>query len=168
MKTLSKTLFGATAATALAVAGATPAQADVDAGDVIAGVAILGGIAAIAAAASDNDDRYDDRYRSRGYDRDYYRGDYRGRHLGPQQAVNQCSAAAVRDASRYGPGARVTQITDVDRNRDGYEVEGRLIVRDDYGWRDRRWNRGRDFDQGSFTCRIRYGRIDRLRVRGIG
>ncbi len=170
MKTLSKTLLGATAAAALAVASASPAQARgndrIDAGDVITGALVLGGIAAVVAAATSDDDRYDRRYEDRHDDRRGYRGAY----LTPRQAVSQCSTAAQRDASRYGR-ARVTEITDVDEKRNGYDVSGRIVVdegRYRRGHRDRYDRRGyNDYDRGRFECRIRNGRINRLRVRGL-
>ena len=90
--------------------------------------------------------------------------------LTPRQAVSQCSTAAQRDASRYGR-ARVTEITDVDEKRNGYDVSGRIVVdegRYRRGHRDRYDRRGyNDYDRGRFECRIRNGRINRLRVRGL-
>ena len=181
MNILGKSLMGATAATALAVAA--PAQArdnnGIDGGDILAGVLLIGGVAAVIAAASDDDDdrydaRYDRRYdprhdrRNNDWDRRDRRGHqgYRHNRMNPRAAVNRCATAAQQRASRYGR-ARVTQITDVDRNRNGYEVEGRLVVNEGR-WGGRRWNAGyNDYDRGRFSCRIRHGRIDRLRVRGI-
>ncbi|QLC26253.1 hypothetical protein HFP57_15270 [Parasphingopyxis algicola] len=167
MNYLGKTLMGATAATALAVAA--PAQArdndGIDAGDVLAGVLVLGGIAAVAAAIDDDDDdRYERRHgRYDNYDRRYNR--HYGQRLRPRQAVRQCRRAARHEASRYGR-ARVTEITEVDRRRDGYRVRGRLLVEEGrYGRRG--YYRHADYDRGRFTCRIRYGQIDRLRVRGL-
>ncbi|MEM8696594.1 MAG: hypothetical protein AAGE05_11285 [Pseudomonadota bacterium] len=167
MTMIGKTLMGATAATALAVA--TPAQArdndGIDAGDVLAGVLVLGGIAAVAAALDDDDDdRYEHRYsRYDNYDR-RYAGHYR-QQIRPRQAVRQCRRAARNEASRYGR-AQVTEITEVDRRRDGYRVEGRLLVEE--GRYGRRGNyRTVDYDRGRFICRVRYGQIDRLRVRGL-
>jgi hypothetical protein len=188
---LGKTLMGATAATALAVAA--PAQArdhddGIDGGDILAGALILGGVAAVIAAVSDDDDndryerdvRYDPRYGRDGryeprYDGPYarnQRGHYRPQRLNPRVAVNQCATAAQRRASQYGR-ARITEITDVDRKRNGYDVEGRLVV-NEARWHDR-WNRGRrwnanygnNLDRGRFTCRIRYGQVERVRIRGI-
>jgi len=171
MNILGKTLMGATAATALAVAA--PAQArdnnGVDAGDVIAGVLILGGIAAVAAAVSDDDngDRYQ---RAHNRNDDYNRNTRNNRNarrlqMRPRQAVNQCSNAARQQASRYGR-AQVTEITEVDRRNDGYRIQGRLLVQE--GRQGRRSHyRNAGYDQGRFTCRVRYGQIDRLRVRGI-
>ncbi len=173
MTIIAKSMLGAAAATALAVAA--PAQArdhdnGIDAGDVIAGALIIGGIAAIASAASDGDDRYDRRYDPRYGDR-YDRG-YANQ--SPRSAIQQCSAAAQREASRYGR-AQVTEITDIDRERRGFEIEGRIAVdesrygyRGGYGRNARYDRRGySDYELGRFSCRIRYGRIDRLRVRGL-
>ena len=71
MQTITKGLMATAAAGAMALT-ATPAAAQyrdrdrgIDAGDVIAGALIIGGIAAVASAAKNN--RYDDRYRTRGY-----------------------------------------------------------------------------------------------------
>lgn len=176
MNTLSKTLMAGTAATALAVA--SPAQArdrdGIDAGDVIAGVLIIGGIAAIASAIDNDDDRYD-RRDNRRYDRNDGRryDSYYGQRLNPRAAVQQCIAAAQQQASRYGR-ARVTEVTDVDRERRGYDIEGRIVVNEGRrGYRhDARYDRRdrysrRHVDNGRFECRIRDGRIDRLRVRGL-
>lgn len=190
MKFLSKTaLFTAAAATAIA---ATPANArdrhygrdGIDAGDVIAGALVIGGIAAIASAASNDrgryndryNDRYDDRYNDRNYDNGgygYYNNGYSSR-----TAVEQCVRAAERDASRYGR-ARITDVTRIDRVRGGYEVRGRLVVagsrwnrygRGYDGW-DRYGNNydryGNDYDKGKFSCVTRYGGIQDVRVTGL-
>ncbi len=88
MKTISKTLLGAAAGLAVAVASATPAMAQdrhrdrddgIDAGDVIAGALIIGGIAAVAGAIDNDRDDYRDRnYRDQNYrDQDYRDGGYR-------------------------------------------------------------------------------------------
>ena len=81
MKTLTKFIAGAATAAALTVSAASPAQAQywndrrdngIDTGDIIAGVAVLGGIAAIVAALDNDGQRY-------GYDNRYqYRDDYTG------------------------------------------------------------------------------------------
>lgn len=170
MKTFSKTLLGATAATTLALASASPAHArdndGIDAGDVAAGVLILGGIAAIAAATSNNDNRYE--RRNARYDRDYRprrNGHQYGVRQRPRQAIRQCRRAARNYASQYGR-AQITEITDVDRKRNGYEVEGRLVVEQSHYGRRGRY-RNANYDRGRFTCRIRHGQIARLRVRGL-
>ena len=117
MKTLTKYIAGAATAAALTVTAASPASAQswdyrrhnngIDTGDVVAGVAVLGGIAAIVAAMSNDGNRY-------GYDNRYrYRDDY-------ANAVNACGY----QAERYGRGGQV-RITDIDRrSRSSYRVRG--------------------------------------------
>ena len=163
---------------AMALATATPAQAQyrdrdrdgISVGDVIAGAVIIGGIAAVASAASrDRGYRYDDR-RYRG-DRYYGRGN-------PRAAVERCVNAARQDARRYGYRyAQVTDIRDVDDTRYGWKVKGRIMVDgnyrggryDRYGYRDRnnRYNRWNDRDSGKFTCRIERGRVTDIDFSGI-
>lgn len=110
----------------------------VDAGDVLAGVVILGGIAAIASAATKNRDRdyRQDDYRYRDYrtDRGY---DYRDSRNSPgydsgsgmDSAVDMCVDAIERDT-------RVDSVDSADRLGTGWTVSGTL------------------FDGGRFTCRI--------------
>ncbi len=173
---------------AMALAGATPAQArdrdGIDAGDVIAGAVILGGIAAVASAVGKKD-RYRDsyRYRDRNY-RDYNRGyGYDDRRRGnARYAVQQCVNAVERDARRAGYRfADVTEIRDVDRERRGWEVKGRLVVDGSRGYgrynrhynrydrydRNGRWDRGYDRDAGRFSCDIERGRVVDIDYRGI-
>jgi hypothetical protein len=142
----------------------------IDAGDVIAGALVIGGIAAIASAASNN--RYDRGYRyyDRGYDGyGYNRGGY-----GSRSAVDQCVRAAQRQAGRYG-WARVTDVTRIDRIRGGYEVRGRLVV-EDRGRRGSRgnWDRGYyydryddGYDKGRFSCVARYGDVQYVNLSGL-
>jgi hypothetical protein len=177
----ASSLFLAVATAATVMAMSVPAEArrhyrghdGIDAGDVIAGALIIGGIAAVAAAASD--DRYDDGYRGgrRTYDDDYgwYRGGY-----GSRAAVDQCVRAATRQAYRYGDWARVTDVTRIDRIRGGYEIRGRIVVQD-RGWRGGwrgGWDRGHYFDRygdgydkGRFTCLTRYGSVRDVDLRGL-
>lgn len=204
MKTVSKALVGTIAAGAMAISSATPAFADsygrhdrngISAGDVIAGALIIGGIAAVASAAS----------KDRGYDRDYrdYRdGDYRYDRAGyggnrgyndynrdnywrgnPRQAVEQCVAATERTAGRYSYGrADVTDIREVRDTRYGYEIKGRIAVNQmGRGWRSgdgyygrgwggdyRGWNQNlRGYDSGSFKCKIERGRVVDIDFSGI-
>ncbi|RXZ66481.1 hypothetical protein [Pelagerythrobacter rhizovicinus] len=167
MKTISKALVGTVAAGAMAMTSAAPAMArdyydrdrGIDVGDVIAGAVIIGGIAALAGAFDGDDryDRYDRRYRDRNY-RGYNRG------YSPRAAVERCVATAENHARRYGyRRADVTQIRDVDTNRDNIRVKGRIAVDGRYGYgRDRR------YDTGNFTCRVDYrGRVYDLDYSGI-
>ena len=192
MNTYTKTLVGTVAAGALAVSTATPALArdngsGIDAGTVIAGALVLGGIAAVAASADNPGDRYNVRY-DRWNDRDrssrYGRYDYR-RGVNPRSAVEQCVRAATRAANRYSYGgrAKVTDIRDVDRRSYGYKVEGRIAVNTlNRNWRSgdrhygngwgndyRGWDRNlRGYDAGRFTCKVDYrGGIRDLDFRGI-
>lgn len=91
----------------------------VDAGDVIAGVLILGGIAAIASAAKNSQSRYRDRdWRYP----DPRRGDWRyGAEdaRGIDRAVSMCVDAIERDA-------RVETVDNVSRSARGWEVTGSL------------------------------------------
>lgn len=184
MNTLNKALVGTVAAGAMAMASATPAMArdrhddGISTGDVIAGAVIIGGIAAIAAAASKRD-RYDRGYRYR--DRDYrgYRDNYYRSNGNPRAAVQRCVNAAEREARRYGYRyANVTQIRDVDDRRGGWRVKGRIEVdgsrgynrHDRYGRYDRYDRYDRRSDRGSFKCDIRHGRVvdvDFSGVRGL-
>lgn len=199
MTSFAKTLVGTVATGALVIGSVSPAFArdrwhrdddGISAGDVIAGALIIGGIAAVASAASDRDDRYDrdyrgDRYRGGyrdyGYDDYNYRGGYR--HGNPRRAVEQCIRAAERSASRYSYGnADVTDIRDIDRINGGFRVEGRIAVNSmGRGWRNgdryygrgwdndyRGWNnRYRGYDAGKFTCEVRHGRVSYLDFRNI-
>lgn len=186
LKSFAKGGIATAAVGAMALAGATPAQArdrnddGISVGDVIAGAVIIGGIAAIASASNKNrgydyryDGRYDDRYRD-----SRYRGDrwsYRGN---PRSAVERCVSAARQDARRYGYRyAQVTDIRDVDNTRYGWKVKGRMVVDgnyrggnyDRYGYRDRynRYQRWSDRDSGSFTCYIDRGRVAEVDFSGI-
>ncbi len=163
MNKISKLVTGAAAA-ALVTTGfaAAPAEAQryrydrdrgIDAGDIIAGVAIIGGIAAIA-SAMDRDGR------SYGYgSRSRYQNDYRS-------AVNQCGY----EAERYARGGRVS-VTDVDRRGNGYRVRGVVDSGGGYDRYDRYDRYGRNDRYGydrydrydarvAFTCSTdRYGRV---------
>jgi hypothetical protein len=173
-----------TAAAGMMAATAVPAQANdrydrrgdgIGVGEVIAGVAILGGLAAIL--SSGNRDRggsygYDDPYYNNGYNNGYDQQSYGG----SRAAVQQCVAATQNEARRYGQGrVQITDITDIDRNRGGYTINGRLQVQDynrGYGNRydsryDNRYNNRSSVDNGSFRCKIRNGRVVDVNIRGI-
>lgn len=182
MKTVSKALLGTIAAGAMVASSATPALADhrdnrgVNAGDIIAGALIIGGIAAIATASSRNnrDNRgYDDNY---GYDRagynnggynngGYYNGNYGNRYdrdaqwrSNPRQAVEQCIAATERYARSRGLRADVTDIRQVKDTRYGFQVKGRIAVQgNDGGWNrgDSNYGQGWGGDYRGYNDRVR-------------
>lgn len=174
MKPITKALVGTVAAGAIAAAVASPAHAQyrdrdrdddgISAGEVIAGAVILGGLAAVIASADndrDRDYRYRDRHDRRGYNR------YNSR-----AAVDQCVRTAEREAQRYtGSRAEVYEIRDIDRERNGYEVKGRIAVQDRRyrgGWGEYRRNyRNSGWDEGRYTCRVRNGRVVDLDYSGI-
>ena len=161
MKALTKTLTGAAVAALVTVSAAAPAQArdrwdrddGIDVGDVVAGVAIIGGIAAIASAIGDNDrDRYDDRrYGTYGYG-------YGNYGYGERGAVDACRY----QAARYGRGE--VRITDVDRRGSrSYRVRGVIENAGGYdrGYDNRRYGYDRyGYDRIGFECDAREdGRI---------
>ena len=123
----------------------------VDAGDVLAGVLIIGGIAAIANAASKNDRRYrdNDYRRDRDYDRDYDRRDNDRRDYdrrsdagsGLDNAVNMCVQRIERDV-------RVDTVDGVDRDGEGWRVNGTLFNGDNFNCRIDNNGRISDVDYG--------------------
>lgn len=171
MNRIAKLFTGAAAAAVVTLTAAAPAQAQyygrtygydpyryrdrgIDAGDIIAGVAILGGIAAITSAFSRDAYRY-------GYGNRYrYRDGY-------QNAVNSCGY----EAERAGRGR--VRITDVDRvGSDRFRVRG--VVESNYGgyggyggYYDR-YDRGYAYNGGygeRFVCTARgSGRITNFRL----
>ena len=191
-KTLGKGMFAAVAAGAMALSAAAPASAQdryrdydddrIGAGEVIAGAVILGGLAAILSSNRNRDYRYDDyRYNDRNYrDRgDYYRNGYDGYgRNSSRRAVESCVRAAEQTAQRYlGSRAEVYEIRDIDRERRGYEIEGRIAVRDDYRYSNRRSrydyrdyrrnSRNNGWDEGRFKCDYRNGRVVDIDFSGI-
>lgn len=100
----------------------------VSGGDVVAGILILGGIAAIASAASSNkrERRSEDRdYRDRDYRSDR-RNNERQSQVGTtamQRAISVCTNAAEQQAGR---DARISEITAVARDGNGWRVEGEM------------------------------------------
>lgn len=114
---------------------------DIDAGDVITGILIIGGIAAIASAASkgkkdrerdererDRDypqrDDYRDRDQSRGYGNDDRPTWQEGR--GIDSAVNRCVGEVERGDKR------VDQVENVSRDGEGWRVSGRMAGGDSF------------------------------------
>ncbi|MDO9502420.1 hypothetical protein, partial [Falsiroseomonas sp.] len=108
-------------------------------GDILAGALIIGGIAAVASAASNANRRgpvVNQRYN--------YNDDVRS-------AANQCGAAA---AAQSGFGSRIESIDNVVREGNGWRVE--VLVG------------GRGGAVDSFSCGISYGRIDYVQFNRAG
>lgn len=106
----------------------------VDAGDVITGILIIGGIAAIASAASDSGKRTRDRDRREREDRDW-RGEDReeSRSYGDDDRRPEwregsgINAAVERCVSEIERGsAQVDGVEAVNKQGDGWRVEGRM------------------------------------------
>ncbi|MEP3226084.1 MAG: hypothetical protein ABJO01_08920 [Parasphingorhabdus sp.] len=169
MNTLKTAMIGTAAATAMAVS-ATPAMAKnydrdgISAGEVIAGAAVIGAIAAIASSGKKDRYAYSNGYRN---DRSYRDNDNRynnrryGKRINSRRAVKKCVRATERKASYYGR-ADVTQIRDVERTRYGYKIKGRLVVNDGY-----RGYRG-GYDRGKFTCYVDGRRVSQVRLKNLG
>ncbi|MCC7395425.1 MAG: hypothetical protein IT553_11325 [Sphingomonadaceae bacterium] len=152
----------------------------ISAGEVIAGAVIIGGLAAILSGGGRdrNDRRYDPRYGN--YDNrydGYYDGYNWDSYGGSREAIQRCVRAVERRGG-YGADTDVRRITDIDRIRGGYRVQGNVAV--DYrrgyrnDWRDRDGRYGRDWDgrqryddRGRFTCTVRYGRVQDVDFRGL-
>lgn len=193
MTSITKALVGTVAAGAMAISAAAPAMArdhggGIGAGEIIAGALVLGGIAAVASASSNNR-AYGYSYDRAGYDGNrwgqggYGNGYNQGRNSNPRQAIEMCVRTAENQASRYSYGrADVTDVRDVRNTRWGYEVRGRIAVNSQgRGWRDgdnrygrgwggdyRGWNNNlRGFDSGSFTCKVERGRVADIDFSGI-
>ena len=169
--TLTKAAIGAATAGAMLMSAAPAAARDrydrdgISAGEIIAGAVVIGGLAAILSSGNnDRYDRYDDRYRSRYDDPRYGYGYEYNRYGNSRSAVSQCVNSVERGSSRYGR-TDVTEVTSIDRKRDGYNVKGRVIVRDGYG---NRWGRGGYYDKGKFNCYVRYDRVQDIRFSGLG
>ena len=170
MKKISKMLTGVTAAALMTTGMAVPASAQysdpyrknggISTSDIITGVAILGGIAAVASAIGRgnnnngvyNNGRYPSTY---GYGTGY----------GEQAAVESCSYEAQRRGgggynNSYG-NARA-QITDVKRSSNSYRVRGVI----DAGYIQRRHLQPQLRNQRvGFTCKAREdGRITSFKL----
>lgn len=85
-----------------------------------------------------------------------YRGDT------PREAIQICTRAAERTADRHSRGhAKVTNVRNVERERGGFDVKGRVEVR------NAKSARYGAYESGRFTCQVRYGRIASLDFQGI-
>ncbi len=180
MNKLNKALVGTAAAAAMAVS-ATPAMAKdgrnggPSAGEIIAGVAIIGAIAAIASSGNNDRNYRDTNYRNGNQRNANYRGDRYDnerytesrfgngyRQIGQRQAVNRCVRAAENGATNRGR-ASVTDIRDIDRTRYGYRVKGRILVEQGRG----RHQRSGYADEGKFTCYIEGNRVSDVQFSGL-
>lgn len=170
MNKLNKALVGTATAAAMAVS-ATPAMAKdgrnggPSAGEVIAGVAIIGAIAAIASSSNKNRGYSDANYRGDRYDNGRYAETRYGnnyRHIDQREAVNRCVRAAENEATRRGR-ANVTDIRDIDRTRNGYRVKGKIQVDQNRG----RYQRNSRSDKGKFTCYIEGNRVSDVQFSGL-
>lgn len=131
----------------------------IDGGDILAGILVIGGIAAIASAASRNDrerryeerdyrsqnQRYDDRRADPRYDSRYDDSRYDRGTGDMESAINACSDAAERQA---GGDARVSSVQSVVRDGEGWRVEGELS----------------NSDERTFMCGARDGRVDFVQI----
>lgn len=119
----------------------------IDGGDILAGILIIGGIAAIASAASKNarDNRGYENQTSR-YPDNQRNDDYsRNSSNEMQSAIGVCADAAEQ---RAGRNARVEAISSVTRDQDGWRVEGNLS----------------GATQNSFVCSATNGRVDFIQL----
>jgi hypothetical protein len=153
---LAKGALAALAAGALAITSASPALASDDnrerrggpsAGEVIAGVAVVGGIAALAGAFGGDRGRGD--WQDANWNgRDGWGGG-RGFGRGDRGLIERCARNAEIEARRRGGWrfAQVTEIRDIDRTRDGaIRVRGVMEVQGSPAFA------GRNFDRGRFNC----------------
>jgi hypothetical protein len=131
----------------------------VSAGDVIAGVAILGVFAAIASAASKpKAPRYPQPVYNDYPERDddsRVQQSQRGTITSENAAVDACATAAEQ---RGGSTSSVREITTVNADSDGWDVEGVIEQRSD--WRDR------NADRKSFSCSVRFGSVETVYIDG--
>lgn len=177
MKTITKALAKGSMATiaagAMAMTSATPAFAQsyerddgIGAGEIIAGAVILGGIAIAAGALGGGNDRYDDRrYDDRRYQDPRYQNNRYNQRVNQRALIQRCVAAVENNARRYGYRyANVTQIRDVNDNRNGFRVRGNLVVDGQKGNR----YRNQRAEQGRFNCQVDYrGQIRDINYNGI-
>lgn len=163
---ISAALMGAMALSAAPAAAQTRGGDGIGAGEIIAGAVVLGGLAAIL--SSSGDDRSEARYaydrRDRDYRGGYGRGGYDARRYGDSRsAVTQCIRDVERSSSRYGR-TNVRQVTSVDRRKNGYRVKGQVIADNRH---DRRWGDRDRYQTGKFTCDVKYGRVQDLKISGL-
>lgn len=153
----AKGALAALAAGALAVTSASPALASDDrrggpsAGEIIAGIAVVGGIAALAGAFDGNRGRGADWHDANWRGHDNWGGGWQGHGFGrgDRGLVERCARNAEIEARRRGGWrfAQVTEIRNVDRTRNGaIRVRGVLEVQGSPAFG------ARGFDRGRFNC----------------
>lgn len=171
---LAKGARAAFVAGALAMVSVSPALASDEprdrrgpnTGEVIAGVAVIGGIAALAGAFDRNRGRgnWDDANWRGG--RDGWRG-HGGFGRGDRGVVERCARTAEIEARRRSGWrfAQVTQIRSVDQTRNGLRVRGVMEVQGAPGFGNRNADRGRFncFVNGRGRPFIEFGGIRGLR-----
>lgn len=111
----------------------------VDTGDVIAGVAVVGILAALLSSSAKKK-------------REASRPE--GNITSEDAAVDACAQATEAQA---GDKASVRDITQVDRNADGWDVEGVVEQRTE-------WRNDSDTERRRFTCSIRYGAVQNVHI----
>jgi hypothetical protein len=131
----------------------------VDAGDVIATVAVIAGVAAIASAA-----RRDREGGGWGDDRGgWERSGSRSRDRREDIAIDECRDEAERQARTYGTSASLRDIDDVDRRGSAVRVRGLVeVARSEAvaGGTERRLTTER------FTCVVRNGLVESYQLGG--
>ncbi|MCK0128031.1 hypothetical protein [Erythrobacter sp. F6033] len=134
----------------------------VSAGDVLTGVLIIGGIAAIANASNKKDRTYrePDYRRTRDYDRDQDRRDTRRSNAGSglESAVDQCVTRIERDV-------RVDSVDNVDRTAEGWTVTGALFNGNGFACQIGNDGRISDVNYGGFQA-SGYDAANTTRARG--
>ncbi len=119
----------------------------VDAGDVIGGILVLGTIAAVASAASNNNKRRDRDYRRE--TRDYPRDNAPRRGSANTQGTRGIDSAVSRCVGSIERDVRVDQVDNVSRNASGWQVTGTI------------------YNGNSFSCQIdQNGKIENIAYGG--
>lgn len=138
---------------------------DIDAGDILTGILIIGGIAAVASAI-DNGSKRDKSYPEQSYpdtrypdsdaypDASYPDNDYSVG--GEDRAVSDCALAAEREASGSNSIAQVRSVDDVRSIDGGYEVRGTIDTRINY--------RSSVSSSRDFSCDWQNGRVSNVSV----
>lgn len=118
-------------------------------GDILAGLAIFGVIAAVAIAASSSN-------KNKNNSNDNYPRNSDGRYGDINSENAAVDACAKATEARAGDSASVREINSVDRNSDGWDVQGTVEQRDSW--------RSSSADRHHFRCTVRYGSVDRITI----